>query len=120
MVSLFLTSLAIASDVYEICSHTKQVWIEAKQDYETEFVGSFYTTPTIQLIFHENSFEINRRVKNVESRYTRGEMVCWREHENSEICYNFSEKTFYWEYFYKNGKVTRDIMGACVLNGKSI
>ena len=119
MVNLFLMiSSVYASDVYEICVHEKQVWSEINQEYKTENVRSFYNVPTLQLIIHKNSFEIERVSKNIESTYTKDRMECWREHKNSELCYDDENKLFFWEYFYKSGKVTRDVMTPCVKNGE--
>ena len=115
---LFLTSLAFASDVYEICVLKQQVWSDYTQSWKTESVSTFYTYPTIQFIVHDDSIEINRVKANIVSKKEIGGFECMREHENSLICHDKENGKFLWEFQYKNGKTTRDILTICGKNGK--
>lgn len=115
-----MISSVFASDVYEICVHKKEVWSEIQQQFITENVSSFYSGDTLQLIIHQNSFEIQRVKKNIESTYKKEDQQCWREHKNSELCYDKEDGKFYWEFFYRNGKVTRDVLTPCLKNGEDL
>ncbi len=117
---LFLASTAMASDVYEICVHKKQKWSDNQQQFITEYVTSMYTTQSVQFIIHQNSFEVNRRKRDIVETFTQDGMHCWREHENSFFCYDKDTKSFLWEFYKRNGVVTRDIMKVCFKNGDPI
>jgi len=116
---LFLTT-AMASDVYEICTHKKQKWNDRQQEFVTHYTMSMYTTESIQFIIHQNSFEVNRDKRNISHTFTQDGMHCWREHENSFFCYDDTTKSFLWEFYKRNGDVTRDIMKVCLKNGESL
>lgn len=120
MVSLLLITTAFASNVYEICVHKKQKWIEREQAFVTQYTTSMYTTEPIQFIIHPMSFEVNRDKREVEYMFSKDDMQCWREHENSFFCLDKDTNTFYWEYNKRNGTVTRDIMKICAKNGEPI
>tara|TARA_B100000287_G_scaffold285665_1_gene269298 strand:+ start:361 stop:720 length:360 start_codon:yes stop_codon:yes gene_type:complete len=115
---LFLTATALASDVYEICALENQVWNEENQSWATELVTTFYTFDTIQFIVHENSFEVNRKKKNIQSKKMIGDLPCFIEHENSFFCLDEKRNRFLWEFYYRNGKVTRDVLKICGKNGE--
>ena len=118
MILLLLTTLALASDVYEICVMKHQIWSDESQTFYTKSVRSFYAHETIQLIIHDNSFEINRKEKNIKSRVKVGKMPCFVEHENSFVCFDKPNNQFLWEFYYRSGKVTRDVMQICRKNGE--
>jgi len=118
MILLLLTTLALASDVYEICVLRNQTWSDQEQAWKTDLVTSFYTSQTIQFIMHENSMEINRKKKNIQLKKIVGDMECFVEHENSFVCFDEKNNQFLWEFYYKNGKVTRDVMQVCLKNGE--
>ena len=118
MILLLLTALAIASDVYEICTLKKQIWSDQDQVFVTKTVRTFYTFDTIQFIVHENSVEINRDKKYIKSKHILNDMQCFVEHENSFFCFDKVNNEFLWEFYYRNGKVTRDVMKVCGKNGE--
>ena len=120
MVVLLLTSIAIASDVYEICLHKSQLWSERKQEFITMASYNYYGVENLQFIVHEDSFELNRDARKIVKRFQHNNMDCFREHENSFVCYNSEAKSFYWDFYKKNGDVTRDVMKVCAINGKAI
>ena len=114
---LFLLATAQASDVYEICVHKRQTWSEERQGWRTTLTTTFYTVKQMQFIVHENSFEIDRARKNIQKKETIDNLKCFREHENSFVCYDPERKQFLWEFHYRNGKVTRDVLRICSKNG---
>lgn len=118
MVILFLTSLALASDVYEICLHKSQLWSDRKQQFVTTGTYNYYGIENLQFIVHEDSFEMNRDSRKIVKRFEHNNMNCFREHDNSIICYDSETKSFIWDFYKKNGHVTRDIMKVCAINGK--
>ena len=118
MILLFLTTLAFASDVYEFCALENQIWSENQQTWKTELVTTFYTFEKIQFIVHKNMFEINRKKHKIQSHETIDGLPCFREHENSFICLDESNNQFLWEFHYRNGRVTRDVMKICLKNGE--
>lgn len=121
MVNLLLFSaIAQASDVYEICRHEKQIWSDRQQQFETDYVSTFYSRVPLQLIIHENLFEINRDRREIKNKFETNDQKCWREHANSTLCYNESLKKFEWDFYSYNGKVTRDVMSVCFINGEPI
>ena len=115
---LFLLGLAQASDVYEICVNNKQQWSDRYQKWETTKTDTFYSLERPQIIIHKTSFELNRDSRPIIDSYEKDGMSCWREHENSEICYNSSTNKLSWELYKKNGDVVRDYMTVCILNGE--
>ena len=115
---LFLTTLAFASDVYEICVLETQTWSDHQQDWRTDNVSSFYSSETLQLIVHENSIEINRTKKPIQSRETIDNLPCYREHKNSLFCHDTVNNLFTWEFHYRNGRVSREVMKICLINGE--
>jgi hypothetical protein len=117
---LFFIATAIASDVYEVCRHEKQLWNERAQRYDTKYVSTFYSREKVQFIIHNNSFEVNRDVRNIQQKFTQDGMNCWREHENSFFCYDETHNNLLWEFYKKNGDVTRDVMSVCIKNGEPI
>ena len=116
---LFLLGLAKAADVYEACVIERQVWSDYDQDWETKSVESYYSQDTVQMIIYENTFEVHRKKRNIEEKYKKGNHQCWKEHENSFFCYDQENKMMEWEFHYRNGKVTRDLIKICVLNGEA-
>ena len=116
---LFLLGLAQASDVYEICINNKQRWSDRDQEWETIRTDTFYSLERPQIIIHKNSFELNRDTRPIISSYEKDGMSCWREHKNSEICYDDSKNKIYWELHKKNGDIVRDHMTVCILNGEA-
>ncbi len=115
---LFLVATALASDVYEVCVLENQIWSDEWQSWKTELVTTFYSYKPIQFIVHENSIEINRKKKYIKSHETIDGMPCHREHENSFVCFDEQNNQFLWEFYYRNGKVTRDILKVCSKNGE--
>ena len=115
---LFLTSMALASDVYEVCIFEKQVWIESWRDWKTDFVWSFYGNEPIQFIVHDNVIEVNRTKSLITSREIIDGNQCYREHEHSVVCHHKKENLFIWEFQYKNGKIVKDILTVCGENGE--
>ncbi len=118
MILLLLTTLAFASDVYEMCIVENQIWSDQNQTFYSKSVATFFSFQTIQFIIHKNTFEVNRKVRNIASRETIGGLPCFREHENSFICFDADRDQFLWEFHHRNGKVTRDIYTVCVKNGE--
>ena len=116
---LFLLGLAQAADVYEACVIERQVWSDYDQDWETKSVESYYSQDTVQMIIYENTFEVHRKKRNIEEKYKKGNNQCWKEHQNSFFCYDQENKIMEWEFHYRNGKVTRDLIKICVLNGEA-
>ena len=120
MVILFLTSLSFASDVYEICLHKTQLWSDRKQEFVTTASYNYYGIENLQLIVHEDSFEVNRDFRKIVKKFKNNNMDCFREHDNSFVCYDPQTKSFYWDFYKRNGHVTRDVMKVCAKNGKPI
>jgi len=117
---LFLLATAQASDVYEICAIKNQVWNDFNQEWSTERVELFYTKKHIQFIVHENSMELNGVRRRIDKKETIDGLSCLREHQNSFVCLNEQGNQFLWEFQYRNGKVTRDTLVVCRLNGEAI
>ena len=117
---LFLLATAQASDVYEICVNHRSIWKESTQSWEHERTSSYYTTQPVQFIIHKNTFEVDRSVKKIQARETIEGLKCIREHQNSFICHDPDRNVFYWEYHYRNGKITRDVMNICLINGEGV
>tara|TARA_R110000737_G_scaffold33931_1_gene52181 strand:+ start:57 stop:422 length:366 start_codon:yes stop_codon:yes gene_type:complete len=121
MVSLLiLLATAQASDVYEICVLKNQVWSEREQQFQTTNTTTYFSYEPLQFIIHDSSIELNRDKRVVSETFQQDDMQCWREHKNSFFCYDEQNKRFLWEFYKRNGEVTRDIMKPCVKNGKSI
>ena len=121
MVSLlFFIAAAAASDVYEICRHEKQLWNERDQRYETSYVSTFYSREPIQFIIHKSSFEVNRDSRRISELFVKDGNKCWQEHKNSFFCYDELHNKILWEFYKKNGDVTRDVMSVCVINGEPV
>ena len=118
MILLLLTTLALASDVYEICMIKSQIWSEENQTFYTKMVTTYNSFETVQLIIHENSFEVNRKEKDIQSRVNIGKMPCIVEHDNSYVCFDKPNNQFLWESYLRNGIVTRDVMKICRKNGE--
>ena len=118
MILLFLTALAFASDVYEICIIKQQIWSDEWQTFYNKRVTTFFTFQTVQFIVHDDSFEVNRQKKNIVSRETIDNLPCFREHENSFVCFDEKTNQFLWEFHYRNGKVVRDVYTVCRKNGE--
>ena len=117
MISLLFLTTAFASDVYEICVHKKQKWNDRHQEFVTHYTRSMYTSESIQFIVHDDLFEVNREKREISQIFHQDGMKCWREHENSFFCYDEDTKSFLWEFYKRNGDVTRDIMKVCLKNG---
>jgi len=117
---LFLLSTAWASDVYEVCVHKKQIWNERNQEFVNDYVSTFYSREPIQLIIHDNLFEINRDKRQIVEKFTKEGMDCYREHDNSFICLDQVNNRFLWEFYKRSGEVTRDVLKICSKNGDAI
>jgi hypothetical protein len=74
----------------------------------------------MQFILHDSSVEVDRDRRELSGKFTQDGMQCWREHKNSFFCYDEPNKQFLWEFYKRNGDVTRDILKPCMKNGKSI
>ena len=121
MVSLLIfMANAFAADVYEVCIHRKQTWIEREQRFENDYVSTFFSREPIQLIVYENMFEINRDKRKTQKKFKKDNMDCYREHENSFICYDKLHQRFLWEFNKRNGTTTRDVLEICYINGEQI
>lgn len=117
---LFLMATATASDVYEICAVENQVWNDFSQSWTTKRTELFYTVDPIQFIVHENSLELARVKRTIAKKEQINGRDCLREHDNSFVCYDEYGKQFLWEFHYRNGKVTRDILRVCSINGEPV
>lgn len=117
---LFLLATAQASDVYEICVNHRSVWQDSTQSWRHESTNSYYTTQPVQFIVHKNTFEVDRNVKKIQTREVIDGLKCIREHQNSFICHDPARNVFYWEFHFKSGKVTRDEMKICLVNGEGV
>jgi hypothetical protein len=118
MILLLATTLAWASDVYEVCVMENQIWSEEWQGWKTDLVTTFYTFEKIQFIVHKNMFEVNRKKHKIESHEIIEGLPCFREHENSFVCLDEPNSQLLWEFNYRSGKVTRDVMKICLKNGE--
>ena len=117
---LFFIATATASDVYELCMIKNQLWSERNQRFDTLNTTTFYTYQPVQFIIHDRYVEINREKREIEETFQKDGMNCWREHKNSFFCYDESEHQFLWEFYKRNGDVTRDVMYACMKNGNPV
>ena len=118
MILLLLTALASASDVYEICVATTQRWSERYQEFQTEQVETYFSFQRLQLIIHEDSFEVERDSRPIIETTKQAHITCWREHKNSELCYNSEDRIFLWEWTKRNGDTYRNVLAACKVNGE--
>ena len=117
---ILLLATAQASDVYEICVLKNQLWSERDQEFQTTKTTTYFSYEPLQFIVHDSSIELNRDKRSVVEKFEQDGMKCWREHENSFFCYDDTNKRFLWEFYKRNGDVTRDILKPCVKNGKPI
>jgi len=117
---LFFIATATASDVYELCMIKNQLWSERQQKFKTLNTATFYSYEPVQMIIHERFVEINRDKRYIKETYVKDGLSCWREHENSFFCYDDSNNRFLWEFYKRNGDVTRDVMYPCLKNGEPI
>lgn len=115
---LFLLATAQAADVYEFCSIEKQRWSERYQRFDSESVETFYSRQTVQFIVYKNSFELDREHRKIAETTEKNGMTCWRERDNSEICYDKGNKKMFWEWSTRAGVTYRDVMSICVINGE--
>ena len=121
MVNLLLfIANTYASDVYDICLHKKELWIESKQAFITQNSYNYYGGEPLQVIIHEKYIEINRKKTKIENKFTNEGMPCWREHENSFFCYNEQDQKIYWEINKRNGSTVRDSLKVCLKNGERV
>lgn len=118
MILLFLTTIANAVDVFEFCRIERQRWNERYQTFETELVDTFYSRQTVQFIVYDHSFEINRDIHPIVAVTKKDHLTCWREHENSELCYDKKRGEIVWEWHTRAGATLRDVMGICRMNGE--
>lgn len=117
---LFLLQTAFASDVYEGCVVERQEWNDRYQEWVTTSVESHYSDEPVQFIINEKTFQVERRERRpIIEKYTKDGDQCWKEHEHSFFCYDKQHKHLYWEFHYKNGKVTRDVVTICAINGEA-
>ena len=117
---ILLLATAQASDVYEICVLKNQLWSERDQEFHTTNTTTYFSYEPLQFIVHDFSVELNRDKRSVVEKFEQDGMQCWREHKNSFFCYDDVNKIFLWEFYKRNGDVTRDILKPCVKNGKPI
>ena len=115
---LFLLATAQAANVYEFCAIEKQRWSERYQRFDSESVETFYSRQTVQFIVYKNSFELNREHRKIAETIEKNGMTCWRERDNSEICYDKGNKRMLWEWSTRAGVTYRDVMKICVINGE--
>ena len=121
MVSLLiLLATAEASDVYEICVLKNQLWSEREQEFYTTNTTTYFSYEPLQFIVHESSVEVDRDKRLVSEKFEQDGMKCWREHKNSFFCYDETNKQFLWEFYKRNGDVTRDVLKPCSKNGKPV
>ena len=117
---LFLLGLAQASDVYEICIDKEQIWSDRYQEWKPGYTRTYFTMQSPQIIVHKNSFEIDRDVHPIVERFERDGMSCFREHQNSEICYDKNFQELYWERHNRNRDVIRNVMTICKIDGSPV
>lgn len=115
---LFLLATAQAADVYELCSIKRQKWSERQQRFEQESVTTFYSREKIQFILYKNSFEMSRDRHPIIETTEKNGMTCWREHANSELCYDKDRNQMVWEWNTRAGATWRDVMDICGINGE--
>jgi len=115
---LFLLATAQAADVFEFCTVKRQVWSEREQEFHTELINHFLVGETMQFIVYENSFEIDRDKRPIIKTTKKNKMTCWREHENSELCYDPVNNWVLWEWNTRAGATLRDVMYVCRKNGE--
>ena len=114
---LFLLATAQAADVYDLCVIEKQTWSDRYQKFETKGVQTYYSYQRPQFILYENSFELNRDRRSIVETTEKNGMTCWREHANSEICYDKDNSRMLWEWNTRAGATLRDVLKICVING---
>ncbi len=115
---LFLLTTAHAADVYELCVIKRQRWSDRYQHFKTEEVATFYSYERPRLIVYENSFEIDRDYHPIIETTNKKGMTCWREHANSELCYNTEHNLILWEWNTRAGATLRDLFVICKTNGE--
>ena len=115
---LFLLATAQAADVFEFCTVKRQVWSEREQEFHTELINHYASTTPMQFIVYEKSFEIERDRHPIIETTTKNNMTCWREHQNSELCYDTVNKQILWEWNTRAGATIRDVMYICRKNGE--
>ena len=118
IVLLLTTTLAYAADVYEFCRIEKQKWSERYQKFEMQHFSTFYTFQKPQMIVYEKSFELDRDEHPIVETYQKNGMPCWREHKNSELCYDQAGGQMFWEWNTRAGETFRDVMDVCRVNGE--
>ena len=114
---LFLLATAQAADVYDVCVVEKQTWSDQYQKFETIAAETFYTYQGPRLIVYENSFELDRVHRPIIETTKKDGMTCWREHANSEICYDKGNNRMFWEWNTRAGATLRDVLKICSRNG---
>ncbi len=116
---LFLLATAHAADVYDLCVIKRQRWSDRYQHFKTEQVETFYTYERPRLIIYEDSFEIDRDSHPIIEKTSKGKgKTCWREHKNSELCYNEEYNLILWEWNTRAGATLRDLFVICKINGE--
>ena len=115
---LFLLATAQASDVYDVCRIERQRWSEREQKFKAERVQTFISFEMMQIIVHNRTIEVDRDHRKIESKFTQSGNQCWREHDNSFLCYDESEKMLFWEWNKRNGDTLMDVMTICRINGE--
>ena len=118
MILLLLITLAQAADVYEFCSIKRQTWNERYQRFYTNSTDTFYSYEKPRIIMYEDFFELDRDPRPIIETTTKDGMTCWREHKNSELCYNKEYGIFLWEWNTRAGKTHRNVMQICGINGR--
>ncbi len=104
--------------MFEFCTIKRQVWSEREQEFHTELVNHYLSDETLQFIVYKKSFEIDRDKHPIVAVTKKNNMTCWREHENSELCYDKKNKQILWEWNTRAGATIRDVMYICRLNGE--
>lgn len=119
MIILFLaTAIANTPQVYEFCRIENQKWSERYQKFEMQHFSTFYTFQKPQMIVYEKSFELARDEHPIVETYQKNGMNCWREHANSELCYDKRRKQVLWEWNTRAGDTFRKVMDVCRVNGE--
>jgi len=115
---LLLLATAQAADIYDVCTIRRQRWSDRYQNFKTEQVETFYTYERPRFIVYENSFEIDRDPRPIIETTNKKGMTCWREHSNSEVCYDKDRSLLLWEWNTRAGATLRDVMTICGKNGE--